>query len=82
MVIRNRIKLCRRCHKMSQKELADLLGVSKNAVSSYERGEYFPSLPVAIRMCQIFDVIMEYLFYLDYSDGSPYLPFEEVSSDV
>lgn len=81
MVIRNRIKLCRGCYKMSQKELADLLGVSKNAVSSYERGKYLPSLPCAIRLCQIFDVIMEYLFYCDYSDGSPELPFVEVSPD-
>lgn len=81
MIIRNRIRSARRQLKMSQAELAKALGVSKNAISSYERGEYFPSLPVAIRMCQIFDCVMEWLYWLDYSDGTYHLPFEEVFDD-
>ena len=68
MRIKNRIRKARLLHKLTQAELAKMVGCSKNAISSYERGEFYPSLPVAIRLCQVFDCLMEWLFYLDYSE--------------
>lgn len=64
MVIKNRIREARLLYSMTQAELAKKIGVSKNAICSYELGEYYPSLPVVIKLCIVFDCMVEWLFYL------------------
>lgn len=46
---------------MSQKDLAEKLGVAKSAVSFYENGERFPSYDVLIKISRIFNVTTDYL---------------------
>jgi putative transcriptional regulator len=58
----NRIALLRAEQNVSRRELADALGVHYQTVGYLERGEYNPSLHLALRIAAFFDVPMETLF--------------------
>lgn len=46
----------------SQRELAELVGISRNSISSIERGEYIPSLYHAYKISEILSVSIQELF--------------------
>ena len=52
----NKIKNLRVVNNLSQKNLAEKLGISQNAVSQWERGERMPSLEMIVKMAEIFNV--------------------------
>jgi putative transcriptional regulator len=58
----NRIALLRAEQNVSRRELADALGVHYQTVGYLERGEYNPSLHLALRIAAFFDVPMETVF--------------------
>lgn len=49
---------------LTQTELAAAIGVSKNAISSFERAEYYPSARHAALLCEVLKVSFEDLFFL------------------
>jgi transcriptional regulator with XRE-family HTH domain len=55
---------------LSQRKLAAMLGRSKDAVSSWERGLNLPSVPLLMRMAKILDTLAEAL-YRDYYQRFP-----------
>lgn len=63
--MRNRIKVYRAMHDMTQEELAELLRVTRRTVNSIERGKYNPSIEVAFRIARLFNVPVEEIFQLD-----------------
>ena len=56
-----KLKALRTAKKMSQKDLADRVGVAKSVVSFYESGDRFPSYDVLIKISRIFNVTTDYL---------------------
>ncbi|MGY2067187.1 helix-turn-helix transcriptional regulator [Blastococcus sp. SYSU DS0619] len=58
----NRIALLRAEHGVSRRELADALGVHYQTVGYLERGEYNPSLHLALRLAEFFDLPVETIF--------------------
>jgi DNA-binding XRE family transcriptional regulator len=58
----NRIRERRERLGLTQQELAQAAGVSRQSIISIERGRYVPSLPLALRFAQIFDCPTEELF--------------------
>jgi putative transcriptional regulator len=50
--------------EMSQQELADRIGVSRQTIISIERGGYEPSVVLAMRLARVFDAKVEDLFEL------------------
>jgi putative transcriptional regulator len=58
----NRISLLRAEQGVSRRALADALGVHYQTVGYLERGEYNPSLQLALRMAEFFGVPVEVLF--------------------
>ena len=58
----NRIALLREERSMSRKELADTIGVNFQTVGYLERGEYNPSLDLAFRISECFDLPIEFIF--------------------
>ena len=48
--------------EMTQQELADRVGVSRQTVLSIEGGRYNPSVGLALQIAQVFDVTVETLF--------------------
>jgi len=61
----NRIAVMRADRKVSRRELAEALGVHYQTVGYLERGEYSPSLHLALRIARFFEVPVESVFSLD-----------------
>ncbi|WP_196250775.1 helix-turn-helix transcriptional regulator [Cellulomonas sp. JZ18] len=62
--VHNRIAVLRAERGVSRRELADALGVHYQTVGYLERGEYAPSLHLALRIAAFFDVPVEVVFSL------------------
>lgn len=63
LVLKNNLKDVRAERKMSQQELADMVGVSRNTISSLETGQYEPTAKLAYILCIALDMKFEKLFY-------------------
>ena len=61
-VVYNRIAMLRAERGISRRELADALGVHYQTVGYLERGEYSPSLYLALRIAEHFEVPVEVIF--------------------
>ncbi|QWW19307.1 helix-turn-helix transcriptional regulator [Schaalia sp. 19OD2882] len=64
-LVHNRIAVLRADRKVSRKQLADALGVHYQTVGYLERGEYSPSLALALRIARFFEVPVESVFSLE-----------------
>ncbi len=62
--IYNRIQMLRTERGMSRQDLADALGVHYQTVGYLERGEYSPSLALALRLSELFRLPVEAMFSL------------------
>ena len=63
LVLHNNVAQVRRDKRMSQAELANLVGVSRNTISSIETGQYQPTAKLALLLCVALDKKFEELFY-------------------
>jgi putative transcriptional regulator len=61
----NSVRQQRQISGMTQQELADRLGVTRQTVLSIEKGKYTPSVALALRLAAVFDVTVEALFQLN-----------------
>jgi putative transcriptional regulator len=61
--LKNNIKEVRTEKKLSQAALADLVGVSRNTISSIETGQFNPTAKLALLLCIALDKKFEDLFY-------------------
>ena len=64
MQLRNRLKELRARDGLNQTELARLAGVSRQTISLIERGEYTPSIVIALKIAHIFNENVENIFRL------------------
>jgi len=64
-VVHNRIAQLRAERRVSRRALADTLGVHYQTVGYLERGEYSPSLHLALRIAAFFELPLEVIFSLD-----------------
>ena len=58
----NRLKILRAERDWSQGDLAERLGVSRQSVNAIETGKYDPSLPLAFRIADLFNLAIEEIF--------------------
>ncbi|RSN05364.1 transcriptional regulator [Streptomyces sp. WAC 05977] len=75
-VVYNRIAMLRAERGISRRELADALGVHYQTIGYLERGEYSPSLYLALRIAEFFEVAVEIIF-----STSPFPRIGDSSSD-
>jgi putative transcriptional regulator len=54
--------------ELSQQQLADMVGVSRQTIVSIERGDYAPSVKLAMLLAEKLETKVEELFYLEDSD--------------
>lgn len=57
----NKLKELRKQKRLTQKQVADRIGLAVSAVSSYEAGSRYPSYDVLIKLARIFHVSTDYL---------------------
>lgn len=65
LILQNRLKQARAEKKLSQNQLAQLVGVSRNTISSIETGQFNPTAKLALVLCIALDKKFEELFYFD-----------------
>ena len=63
LILRNRIREARTELHLSQAALAELVGVSRNTISSIETGQFSPTAKLALILCIALDKKFEELFY-------------------
>ena len=63
LILKNRLKEVRKEKNISQQELAEMVGVSRNTISSLETGQYEPTAKLAYILCIALDMKFEELFY-------------------
>ncbi len=63
--ILNFVRQHRRMAEMTQQELADRVGVTRQTILSIEKGKYTPSVALALRLAEVFGVSVETLFQLN-----------------
>ena len=65
LILKNRLKEARNERMLSQSQLAELVGVSRNTISSIETGQFSPTAKLALILCIALDKKFEDLFYFD-----------------
>ncbi|APE29441.1 helix-turn-helix transcriptional regulator [Aurantiacibacter gangjinensis] len=61
----NRLRVLRAERQWSQQDLADRLEVSRQSVNAIETGKYDPSLPLAFKIADVFQLTIEEIFLRD-----------------
>lgn len=65
LILKNRLKVARAEKNVSQGDLAKIVGVSRQTISSIETGAFNPSAKLALILCVALDKKFEELFYLE-----------------
>ena len=68
MALHNRLKEFRARLSINQSELGSMAGVSRQTISQIERGDYSPSVTLALKLAAICGVTVEEIFSLDKED--------------
>ena len=66
--MKNRIRGARAEGRMTQQQLADAIGVSRQTINAIESGRFVPSTVLALKMAQIFEKPVEDIFMRDDED--------------
>lgn len=66
--MKNTIKVERAKKNWTQADLADKIGVSRQAVNSIETGKFVPSTVLALKMAKVFGTTVEVVFQLEKAD--------------
>ena len=60
--MKNKLKVLRAERDMTQADLADSLGVSRQTINAIEKGKFDPSLPLAFKISALFELSIEEIF--------------------
>lgn len=66
--MKNNIKVQRAIHDMTQADLAEKIGVSRQTINAMEKNKYVPSTVLSLKIAQLFKVPVEKIFFLDEND--------------
>ena len=70
MVLENRVRECRKGLDLTQENLAERLGVSRQTIIAIENKKYNPSLELALKIGRLFNKPIEDIFILPVVDGA------------
>ena len=60
-----RMKAARVAKDLSQQQLAEACGISRQTVSAIEKGDYNPTIKLCIAICKVLDKTLDELFWVD-----------------
>jgi putative transcriptional regulator len=66
--MKNKLKIQRAIHDLTQDDLAKRIGVSRQTINTIESGKYIPSTVLALKMAKTFGITVEELFQLEEGD--------------
>ena len=63
--MKNKLKIQRAIHDLTQADLAEKIGVSRQSINAIEKNKYVPSTVLALKLAQLFKVPVEEIFILE-----------------
>ncbi|MBO6164204.1 MAG: helix-turn-helix transcriptional regulator [Lachnospiraceae bacterium] len=60
-----KLKAARAGRDLSQDDLAKLVGVSRQTISAIEKGDYNPTINLCIKICKVFGMTLDELFWVE-----------------
>ena len=66
--MKNKLKVCRAELNITQAQLAEYIGVTRQAINAIELGKFVPSTVIALKMARLFDKPVEQIFMLEEED--------------
>jgi len=66
--MKNTIRVERAIHQMTQQELAEKIGVSRQTINAIESNKYIPSTVLALKIAKLFQKNVEEIFTLEEND--------------
>jgi putative transcriptional regulator len=66
--MKNNIRVERAIKNITQADLADLIGVSRQTINTIESNRYVPSTVLALKIARVFDKSVEEVFFLEDND--------------
>ena len=66
--MKNKIRVARAEERMTQQQLADAVGVSRQTINAIESGKFVPSTVLALKIAQNFRKSVEEIFFLEEGD--------------
>ena len=63
--MKNRIKVLRAEKNITQEELGEIIGVSRQTINAIEKEKFDPSLPTAFRISELFNLKIEEIFFYE-----------------
>lgn len=66
--MRNNLKVQRALHNLTQEQLAEKIGVSRQTINAMESNKYVPSTVLAFKLAKVFNLAVEDLFVLEKGD--------------
>jgi len=65
----NKVKEFRSSMNLNQQQLGEIVGASRQTISSIERGDYSPSIVLALKIAHVFQVPVEEVFMIEEDEG-------------
>lgn len=66
--MKNKLKIQRAIHNLTQQKLADAIQVSRQTINSIELNKYVPSTILALKMARLFEIPVQEIFILEEED--------------
>ena len=66
--MKNKVRALRKLKGLTQEQLAELIGVSRQTINAIEKEKFDPSLPTAFKMSQLFGLPIEEFFLFEESN--------------
>lgn len=66
--MKNNLKVERAIHDLTQADLAERIGVSRQSINAMEKNKYVPSTVLALKIAKLFKKPVEAIFFLDETD--------------
>ena len=66
--MKNKLKIQRAIHNLTQANLAEKIGVTRQSINAIEKGKYVPSTVLALKIAKLFNESVEAIFELEASD--------------
>ena len=66
--MKNKVRALRKLKVLTQEQLAELIGVSRQTINAIEKEKFDPSLPTAFKMSQLFGIHIEEFFLFEESN--------------
>jgi putative transcriptional regulator len=66
--MKNNLKVERAIHNLTQADLAERIGVSRQSINAMEKNKYVPSTVLALKIAKLFKKPVEAIFFLDETD--------------